>query len=344
MLLKSFKKLLFLFSAGVLAALLFLGYQFNQFQHTPLALQDSSIFSIQSGSSIRRVAQDLADQGLIEDPVMFIALARIREQESSIKAGEYQLQQGLTPLGILDLFEKGDSVMYSLTLIEGWSFRQVLQAVKNDPVLVQTLSADPQRVMQQLGLDGVHPEGRFLPDTYHFPRGTRDQDFLLRAYRTMSKKLQQEWEGRAPDLPLKTPYEALILASIIEKETGVATERPLIAGVFIERLKRGMRLQTDPTIIYGLGENFDGNIRFRDLKKDTPYNTYIHKGLTPTPIAMPGIDAIHAALNPADTEAIFFVAKGDGTHHFSKTLKEHNAAVSKYQLKGRKPRRKAEAG
>jgi UPF0755 protein len=344
MLVRSFKKLLFFCAAGVLAASLFFGYQFNQFQHRPLNLQQETIFSIQPGSSIRRIAHQLTDAGYIDDPVMFIALARIEDQETSIKAGEFLLKPGLTPFDLVNLFAEGSSIMYGLTLIEGWNFRQVLQAVRNDPVLVQTLPQDPGQVMAALGLDGEHPEGRFLPDTYHFPRGTSDRDFLLRAYRTMERRLQQAWAKRAPDLPLKTPYEALTLASIIEKETGVAHERPLIAGVFIERLKRGMRLQTDPTIIYGLGESFDGNIRFRDLKKDTPYNTYIHKGLTPTPIAMPGIDAIHAALNPAETDAIFFVSKGDGTHHFSVTLEEHNAAVSKYQLKGRKPKRKPEAG
>jgi UPF0755 protein len=184
-----------------------------------------------------------------------------------------------------------------------------------------------------LGLDGQHPEGLFFPDTYRFPKGTSDIDFLKRSYQVMQKHLEREWNQRAPDLPLKSSYEALILASIIEKETGAGFERPLIAGVFIERLKRNMRLQTDPTIIYGLGDDYDGDIRFRDLRKDTPYNTYLHSGLTPTPIALPGLESIHAALHPADTNALYFVSRGDGTHKFSATLKEHNAAVKRYQLR-----------
>ena len=190
--------------------------------------------------------------------------------------------------------------------------------------------------MHLIGHPDEHPEGMFFPDTYRFPKGTSDVDFLHRAYQVMQQHLKREWEQRDEDLPLKSSYEALILASIIEKETGVGFERPLIGGVFTERLRRKMRLQTDPTIIYGLGENFDGDIRFRDLKKDTPYNTYLHSGLTPTPIALPGLDSIRAALHPAKTKALYFVSKGDGTHHFSETLEEHNAAVRRYQLKGRK--------
>ena len=344
MIYKYLKKLVYFSVIAVVAGSLILGYQFNKFQHQAINLADEAVFSIESGNTIRQVAQQLADQGLIDDPVMFIALAKLEGRETSIKAGEYRLEQGQTPKQLVELFSQGASILYSLTLIEGWTFRQVLQAVKSDPILVQTLPQESDQVMDALGLGRLHPEGRFLPDTYHFPRGTTDRDFLKRAFATMEQRLEEAWAQRAPDLPLKDPYDALILASIIEKETGAAHERPLIAGVFIERLRRGMRLQTDPTIIYGLGESFDGDIRYRDLRKDTPYNTYLHNGLTPTPIAMPGIDAINAALNPASTEAVYFVSKGDGTHHFSRTLEEHNAAVSKYQLKGRKPRRQAEPG
>ena len=186
--------------------------------------------------------------------------------------------------------------------------------------------------MTLIGYPEQHPEGMFFPDTYRFPKGTSDVDFLRRAYQVMQKHLTREWDQRDSGLPLKSSYEALILASIIEKETGAGFERPLISGVFIQRLKKYMRLQTDPTIIYGLGEAFDGDIRFRDLKKDTPYNTYLHAGLTPTPIALPGLEAIRAALHPAKTDALYFVSKGDGTHHFSATLEEHNAAVNRYQL------------
>ena len=210
-------------------------------------------------------------------------------------------------------------------------------ALAEDPIIEHTLEGKTdEEIMIRLGYPDQHPEGMFFPDTYRFPKGTSDVDFLRRAYQVMQKHLNREWDRRDNGLPLKSSYEALILASIIEKETGAAFERPLIGGVFIERLKRNMRLQTDPTIIYGMGENFDGNIRFRDLKKDTPYNTYLRAGLTPTPIALPGLDAIRAALHPAETEALYFVSKGDGTHRFSKTLQEHNNAVNRYQLKGRK--------
>jgi UPF0755 protein len=191
-------------------------------------------------------------------------------------------------------------------------------------------------IMAILGYPGQHPEGLFFPDTYRFPKGTRDVDFLRRAYQVMQKHLAREWDQRGSNLPLKSSYEALILASIIEKETGAAFERPLISAVFTERLRRKMSLQTDPTIIYGMGEEFDGDIRFRDLKKDTPYNTYLRAGLTPTPIALPGLEAIRAALHPAPSKALYFVSKGDGTHHFSATLHEHNAAVKRYQINNRK--------
>ena len=197
-----------------------------------------------------------------------------------------------------------------------------------------------------LGLAGDRPtaEGLFLPESYRYERGDSDWDILQRAHAALNETLAQSWQGREDNLPYESPYEALIMASIVERETGVPEERAEIAGVFVRRMRRGMRLQTDPTIIYGLGESFDGDIRYRDLRRDTPYNTYLHHGLTPTPIALPGADAIHAALHPADSDAIYFVSKGDGTHHFSTTLEEHNAAVSKYQLKGRKPNRPAEPG
>lgn len=340
------KKFIYLALVMGIATSVFLGYKFNQFQHQPIKLdQASTHFTISSGNTIRQVAQHLADAGYIEDPVMFIALARLQGENTLIKAGEYLLKSGHTPTDLIGLFTRGDSVLYSFTIIEGWTFKQLLMAIKDDPILVKTIKVDDdQAIMAQISDTHVNAEGWFLPDTYHFPKGTTDISFLKRAYKTMRQKLDLEWQNRAKDLPLKTPYEALILASIIEKETGAAFERPLIAGAFIQRLKKGMRLQTDPTVIYGMGDKFDGNIRYKDLRKDTPYNTYLRKGLTPTPIALPGIDAIKAALHPAETDAVYFVSKGDGTHHFSTTLKEHNEAVSKYQLKGRKPKRKAEPG
>jgi len=218
--------------------------------------------------------------------------------------------------------------------VEGWNFKQMRVAIAGQQALEQTLvELSDQEIMQRLGYADEHPEGRFLPDTYHFPKGTTDLAFLKRAYQAMQGLLDAEWEQRDPGLPLNSPYEALILASIVEKETGLASERPEIAGVFVRRLKKGMKLQTDPTIIYGMGESYKGNIRRRDLKQDTPYNTYLHKGLTPTPISMPGADALHAVLHPKEGKSLYFVAKGEGSHQFSKTLVEHNRAVRKYQLK-----------
>ena len=218
--------------------------------------------------------------------------------------------------------------------MEGWNFKQVLAAVSGHEALKHTLKGlTDGEIMARLGHPGEHPEGRFYPDTYKFPRGTTDAAFLERAYQSMSRLLAEEWGKRDPDLPLKTPYEALILASIVEKETGVADERSEIAGVFVRRLRKGMKLQTDPTVIYGMGDNFKGNIRRRDLKQDTPYNTYVHTGLPPTPISMPGSAAIRAVLHPAPGKSLYFVARGDGSHYFSKSLAEHNRAVRKFQLK-----------
>jgi UPF0755 protein len=345
MILKAIKQIVYLGILLVVVASLYLGYQFNQFRNSAITMQqESAEFLIKPGNSIRQVAQKLSDAGYIEDPVMFIALAKFEGKETSAKAGEYLIKSSHTPADLIDLFTRGNSILYSFTIIEGWTFKQLLQAIQKDAILEQTLNGNIPEIMAQISHRDEHPEGFFLPDTYHFPRGTTDLDFLKRAYRTLQQKLSEEWAKRDNNLPLKTPYEALILASIIEKETGAAFERPLISAAFIQRLKKGMRLQTDPTIIYGLGEDFDGNIRYRDLKKDTPYNTYLHKGLTPTPIALPGIDAIRAALHPADSDALYFVSKGDGTHKFSRTLEEHNEAVSKYQLKGRKPKRTPQSG
>lgn len=343
---RAIKQFIFLLLSAAIVAALFLAFRFYQFQHSPLTLDsESANFTIASGNTIRQIAQNLTDKGYIEDPLLFIILARLKGDETRIKAGEYRLLDSYTPLDVLQQFREGNAILYSFTIVEGWTFDQLLSALHQDPILEQTLEQDNHSaVMSKISDANEHPEGRFLPDTYHFPRGTTDLSFLKRAYQSMQQALQQEWDNRAEGLPLNTPYEALILASIIEKETGAAFERPLIAAAFIQRLKRGMRLQTDPTIIYGLGEDFDGDIRYADLRRDTPYNTYLHRGLTPTPIALPGREAIHAALNPADSEAIYFVSKGDGTHHFSSTLEEHNAAVSKYQLKGRKPQRQAEPG
>ena len=326
---------------SILAAILgvaILVFQLLSFQHGNIALpQQPTIFLIKSGSNIKSIAQDLSMQKIIDDPWLFILLAKVKGVETRVRAGEYEIKTEMTPEELLEKFTQGSAIQYSLTVIEGWSFRQMLAAIADDPIIEYTLGdKSDEEIMDLLGYPGEHPEGLFFPDTYRFPKGTSDVDFLRRAYQVMQKHLVREWSQRDSGLPLQSSYDALILASIIEKETGAGFERPLISGVFIQRLKKKMRLQTDPTIIYGLGENFDGDIRFRDLKKDTPYNTYLHAGLTPTPIALPGLDAIRAALHPAKTEALYFVSKGDGTHHFSATLEEHNSAVKRYQLKGRK--------
>jgi UPF0755 protein len=310
---------------------------YNAFLRTPVNIGAQDVtYVIEPGTSVKRLARDLQAQGIIEKPWVFIAMTRLRGVAGAIKAGEYAFRPGLTPPQLLEQIVKGEVIQYALTLVEGWSFRQVMAAVDADPHLEHTLSGlDDAAIMAALGYSDVHPEGRFYPDTYHFSRGMTDVAFLQRAYTAMAQRLAEEWAQRKEGLPLKTPDEALILASIIEKETGLVSERDHIAGVFVRRLKKGMYLQTDPTVIYGLGPAFDGNLRRRDLQADTPYNTYRRKGLPPTPIAMPGGDAIRAALHPAPGKALYFVARGDGSHQFSATLAEHNKAVIKYQLGGK---------
>jgi UPF0755 protein len=233
---------------------------------------------------------------------------------------------------VLERLVSGKTIQYPVTLVEGWTFRQAVDHIAEDPRYGDLLGKSDADLMAALGRGGEHPEGRFFPDTYAFPRAATGLDVLRRALERMDQVLAEEWAARAPDLPIDSPYEALILASIVEKETGLAEERPAIAGVFTRRLQKGMRLQTDPTVIYGMGERFDGDIRRADLREATPYNTYVITGLPPTPIALPGRAAIHAALNPEPGEALYFVARGDGGHVFSATLEEHNAAVRKYQL------------
>lgn len=313
-------------------------FSYHQFLNTPIkAGADGSILLIEPGSSMRRVAAQLEAEGLIGNARYFSVLARLGKKAQLIQAGEFLIEPGLLPEQLLDKIVNGKVMQHSLTLVEGWDFRQMVEAVNRHEALKHTLhDLSAETIMVRLGHAGEHPEGRFFPDTYHFPRGLTDIEFLQRAYNAMTERLAHEWENKSDGLPLKTPYEALILASIVEKETGLVSERQAIAGVFIRRLQRGMRLQTDPTVIYGLGPAFDGNIRRSDLTTDTPYNTYTRHGLPPTPIAMPGADAIHAALHPDDSKALYFVAKGDGSHYFSATLEEHNNAVIKYQLKGKK--------
>lgn len=304
------------------------------FKRNPINLSEERIFVVESGSSLSKIAHQLDSEGVIEHPRYLTILGRWHGHASQLKAGEFLLEPGLKPLQLLDKIVAGEVVQYSLTVVEGWTFRQMLQAMHAHEKLQHTLSdLTTEQIMQQLGLPDEHPEGRFMPETYHFPAGLSDLDFLKRAYSAMEKRLRQEWDQRQEGLPYKNAYEALIMASIIEKETAVPSERNEIAAVFVRRLQKNMRLQTDPTVIYGMGEQYDGNIRRKDLRRDTPYNTYTRHGLTPTPIALPSAESIHAALHPADGNSLYFVAKGDGSHYFSATLEEHINAVRKYQLK-----------
>lgn len=322
----------------VLVGSLLLGWawmQYDEFRNTPLAIaQGSVIYPVVRGATLAAVARDLEQAKMIKSARYLAWYGRYTGQANQIRAGEYRLGNDMRPDDLLALLVSGRSVTYSLTLVEGWNIRQVRAAISAHEALEHTLEGvDDQGLMERLGLPGEHPEGRFFPDTYQFTRGMTDLEFLGRALRKMDDELAAAWADRAADTPLENPYSALILASIVEKETGQADERPQIAGVFVRRLRKGMRLQTDPTVIYGMGERFDGNLRRKDLLEDTPYNSYVHAGLPPTPICMPGRDALRAAVNPAPGETLYFVARGDGTHAFSATLDEHNSAVRKYQLK-----------
>lgn len=329
LLLRGLVLLLLLVIAGAITTL----GMYQRFQETTVRLPGPQLsYQLPAGASLRQLAYDLQRRGIIESPRFFVLLGRELDAARRLQAGEYVLLQDMTPRSLLEMMMAGRVVQHELTLIEGETFREMLQRIQAHPVIEVTLDGlDDAAIMERLGHAGMHPEGRFLPDTYFFPRGTTDLAFLQRAYAAMAQLLASAWEQRAEGLPFETPEQALILASIVEKETGRAEERPQIAGVFVRRLQQGMLLQTDPTVIYGMGDGFDGNLRLRDLRKDTPYNTYTRPGLPPTPIAMPGGAAIHAVLHPAAGDSLYFVSMGDGRHYFSSTLKEHNLAVDKFQ-------------
>ena len=299
----------------------------------PLDLAASTVdLSIEPGMSPRAVAQASADAGADVNPTLLFWWFRLSGDARQIRAGSYELTAGVTPVSLLRMLVRGEESLRSITLVEGWNWRQVRQALARAEMLKPDSQAmDDAAVMRALGRPGVHPEGRFYPDTYTYAKGSSDLAVLRRALQAMDRKLGAAWALRAPDTPLKTPDEALILASIVEKETGKPADRALIAAVFTNRLRLGMMLQTDPTVIYGLGTAFDGNLRKRDLRTDTPWNTYTRAGLPPTPIAMPGSAALMAAVQPAQTRALYFVARGDGSSQFSVTLDEHNRAVNRYQ-------------
>ncbi len=289
-------------------------------------------FSVHQGASFKSAAREMAHAGALEHPFLFELLARALDQAHGIKAGSYGLTEPATPLALLRKITQGETVLGKLTIIEGWTFAEMRRALDSQADLRHdTAGLSDAELLRAIGAEAGHPEGRFFPDTYFYDHGSSDLALYKRAYQTLQTVLDEAWGRRASNLPYKTPMDALIMASIIEKETGAPDERPMIAAVFINRLRIGMRLQTDPTVIYGLGASFDGNLRRVDLETDTPYNTYTRAGLPPTPIALPGADAIHAALNPETSRALYFVAMGNGRHVFSSNLDDHNRAVARYQ-------------
>lgn len=313
-------------------ALLYVDYK--SFLDTPINIKKEAIFTVDSGMSFSALNKKLISENIINETPYLEILARHSKRANKIKSGEYNLSRGLLPDDLLNVFVSGKTVQYSMTLLEGWQIYEVLEAIKLNDVLKKELTTyNPDKLLSELGYAESSAEGLFFPDTYHFPRGTSDIDFLKRSYKRLQQVLDHEWQNRAENLPYKTPYEALTMASIVEKETGLASERAKIAGVFVRRLNKNMKLQTDPTVIFAMGRQFDGNIRKKDLRIDSPYNTYRYKGLPPSPISLVGREAIYAALHPEDGKELYFVAKGDGSHYFSETLAEHNRAVVKYQLK-----------
>ena len=303
----------------------------------PLALPHTPFdFEVRSGASLASVARSLHAAGVVPHAIALTALARVMHVDRTIKAGSYEIEQGITLSGLLAKLTQGDVTQTAITIVEGTTFGQLKRALDENPdVAHQSDGLSDAELLARLGATEPGPEGLFFPDTYYFAAGTSDIAVLKRAYRALHARLDAAWSHRAPDLPLASPYEALILASLVEKETGHAEDRPLIASVFVNRLARGMRLQTDPAVIYGIGAHFDGNLRKRDLEADSPYNTYVRTGLPPTPIALPSQASLDVVVNPPATPYLYFVSRGDGTSQFSANLIEHNRAVSKYQRGGR---------
>jgi UPF0755 protein len=306
------------------------------FIQSPLELPDApKEMVLKHGSSLRTIAQQMVREDILGEPWSFMLLVRMQGMAGEIKAGNYELHKGMTPYDLFLMITSGATSQSSIIFIEGWTFRQMREALnQHEDIRHLTIPMTDREILAQIGARESVAEGLFFPDSYFFDRGMSDVDILKRAYLTMQRKLESAWKERSPGLPYRDAYQALVMASIIEKETGRGDERPMIASVFLNRLRIGMRLQTDPTVIYGMGESFDGNLRKRDLLEDTPYNTYTRSGLPPTPIAMPGLASIEAALHPARSSALYFVGKGDGSHAFSSNLNDHNRAVSRYQLRG----------
>ena len=333
------RKFLLLLEMGLILAGLALGWsawKINSVLEQPLHVTQERLLDVPNGTNPNRMFYSMEREGLLDDAVWLRLYWRFNMAGTPLKTGEYRLAPGMTVEDLFDAWRRADVVQYNLTLVEGWTFRQVRSAIAKHEKLKHTLDGlSDSEVMDQLGHTGVFPEGRFFPDTYRFVRGMSDAELLQQAYMRLDDVLAKEWAERTTDLPYRDPYQALIMASLVEKETGIPQERGQIAGVFVRRLRLGMMLQTDPTVIYGMGERYNGRITRADLREPTPYNTYTMTGLPPTPIAMVGREAIHAALNPSDGTSLYFVARGDGSHVFSDDLDDHNSAVREFQLKRR---------
>ena len=323
------KKLLFIITVFALAGATWFGVWASQ----PITQGGEPLqFTIEPGTSGVRAMRQISEAGVPVDPRLLSLLGRVTRKSSKIKAGAYELKPGASPMDLLNQMVRGEFAQESVRIIEGWTFRQMRAALAASKALRQdTKALSDAELMSKIAPQYQRPEGLFFPDTYLFAKGASDLQVYRQAHAMMMRHLNAAWEKRDPGLPYKTPYEALIMASIVEKETGSKEERSMIAGVFVNRLKMGMMLQTDPAVIYGIGERFDGDIRKKDLQTDTPYNTYTRTGLPPTPIALPGVQSLAAAMSPARTEALYFVSRGDGTSHFSGNLNEHNKAVNKFQ-------------
>ena len=333
------RKLVLLLQISLVSAALLVGFsawKLDSALKQPLKLPQERLLDVPAGATPTGTFNRLEADGVLDDAFWLRLYWRFNLEGQPLHSGEYRMSPGLTAEGLIGLWQRGEVVQYSLTLVEGWNFRQVRTALAKHEKIVQTLAGlTDSEVMDKLGHPGVFPEGRFFPDTYRFVRGMTDVEFLKKAYNRLDDVLAQEWSKRAADAPYTDPYQALIMASLVEKETGVPQERGQIAGVFVRRLKIGMLLQTDPTVIYGLGERYNGKLTRAHLKEANPYNTYMVAGLPPPPIAMVGREAIHAALNPLPGSSLYFVARGDGSHIFSDDLDAHNAAVREFQLKRR---------
>ena len=331
---KLIKKLIIL---GLFIALVLSG-GFYWLVSSPLILKNDPLdFHINPGSGLRVAARDVVAAGVVIDPLVLVALGKLLRVDTAIKAGSYEIREGISALGLFEKLTRGDVTQSEIVFIEGWSFRQIRDRIDAHPdIKHESKGLSDAEILRLIGASPTAAEGMFFPDTYLFSKQSRDIEIFARSYRAMQRHLAREWEARDSGLPYADAYQALIMASIVEKETGRDQDRPLVAAVFVNRLRLGMLLQTDPTVIYGLGQSFDGNLRKRDLLTDTPYNTYTRAGLPPTPIALPGLSSLRSALHPAQSQALYFVARGDGSSQFSRTLDEHNQAVNRYQRGGRR--------